>query len=607
MSIRKHVLPSRFALLLACGLIASPARAVAPAEATAAVPSPKSQSVVINLINRMVQHGLLPQADADELIRQAEADAAEARAQAAATQSAVAQLAAARQAAPEAAAAAAVPADTVRVTYIPGVVKRQMVEEIRQEVMDQAVAENWAAPRTFPDWVSRLKLFGDVRFRYEGTFYPTNGTNGNDNTGAFPNFNAINTGAPFDVTGTVFSPQLNVDQDRERVRLRARLGLGADLGEGFTAGLRLATGDSNSPVSQNQSMGAAGSGQGGNFGKYALWLDRAFLRYEFGPAPARAGSLTIGRFDNPFFATSMLWADDLGFDGAVAQGRYELWEGMTPFAAAGVFPVFNTDLNFGTNQPAKFKSEDKWLEAAQLGADWQVTRDVAVRAGAAYYDFQNIAGKLSAPFIPLTSSDSGNTDANRPAFAQKGNTYMALRNIVPSVLNNYGTINQWQYFGLATPFRELAVTGRVDYTRFEPFQVSLIGEYVQNIAFHRGATGRKAVNNFATTTSADETAPFAGGNKGWTVSLKFGAAALEKRWDWNASVGYRYLESDAVVDGFNDSDFGGGGTNLQGFTLGASLALSHRVWVGARWLSAENVAGPTFKNDILQLDANAKF
>ena len=53
--------------------------------------------------------------------------------------------------------------------------------------------------------------------------------------------------------------------------------------------------------------------------------------------------------------------------------------------------------------------------------------------------------------------------------------------------------------------------------------------------------------------------------------------ALEKRWDWNAGINYRYIESDAVVDGFNDSDFGLGGMNLKGFEIFGSLAISPRV------------------------------
>jgi hypothetical protein len=89
--------------------------------------------------------------------------------------------------------------------------------------------------------------------------------------------------------------------------------------------------------------------------------------------------------------------------------------------------------------------------------------------------------------------------------------------------------------------------------------------------------------------------------------MQVGAAALEKRWDWQVFGGYRWVESDAVVDGFNDSDFGGGGTNLKGFTIGGNLALSKNVFVGVRYLSAASIAGPTFKEDIIQLDLNARF
>src|SRR5450432_2170598 len=167
-------------------------------------PVTRTQNVTINLINRLVERGVLTKQDAAELIQMAEEDAAAAKADAAQAQ--------ATQAPPP-------PSDdTVRVTYVPEVVKKQIKEELRQEVMDQARDENWAAPRTFPEWAQRFRFFADLRVRYEGDFFPS----GNDNTGAFPNFNAINTGPPFDVHGTLFSPQIDVDQDRERFRLRAR-------------------------------------------------------------------------------------------------------------------------------------------------------------------------------------------------------------------------------------------------------------------------------------------------------------------------------------------------------------------------------------------------
>jgi hypothetical protein len=583
--------PALPAAIAASGAPANPATLFdTPVLADPPAPAPPapSQNVTINLINRLVQRGVLTKDDAAELIRQAEQDAQAARAQAAAQP-------------PDPPASD----DAVRVTYVPEVVKAQMRDQIKQEVMDQARKENWANPRTLPDWVPHFRFTTDVRVRYEGDFYPA----GNDNTGAFPNFNSINTGAPFDISGNQFSPQYNVDQNRNRYRIRARFGAEVDLDDGFTLGFRLGTGENDSPVTESQSLGAANNGQGGNFSKYSIWLDRAFIKYELGGKPDRDLTVSVGRFDNPFFSTSLIWANDLGFDGIALQGKYQVLPGVTPFLTIGAFPVFNTDFNFATNQPAKFKSEDKYLYAGQLGAEWKITKDLTAKVAGAYYYFQNIEGKLSSPFTPLTSSDQGNTDDSRPAFAQNGNTYMALRDIIPSALNNYGTIDQFQYFGLATPFHELAVTGRLDYSHFEPVQISLIGEYVQNLAFNRDAIGGIAVNNRGPNQPSGAVGSFAGGNTAWIVGLKVGSAALEKRWDWSLSVDYRYLESDSVVDGFNDQDFGTplSGTNLKGYTVGGMLALSSRVSLGLRWMSANAIAGPTYKNDMIQFDLNAKF
>ena len=498
-----------------------------------------------------------------------------------------------------------VPDDTVRVTYVPEVVKQQLREEVKQDVLAEARKEGWATPQAVPGWITRFRLFGDLRTRFEGFRYPT----GNDNTGAFPNFNAINTGAPFDTTGTLFSPQYNVDQARNRFRLRTRIGAEIDLGQSFSIGLRAATGESNSPVSENQSLGLAGSGQGGNFSKYAVWLDRAFLRYELGGLPDKDLTVELGRFDNPFFATSMIWADDLGFDGAVAKARFALGEDVTPFLTIGAFPVFNTDLNFATYQPAKFHSNDKWLYGGQLGVDFDLGRNLALKIGGAYYLFDNIEGRLSSPFTPVNVSDAGDTDASRPAFAQKGNTYMALRDIVPNALNNNGASNQWQYFGLASKFREVALDARLDFNQFEPFQISLAGEYVRNRAFDPASIAAIAVNNRGPATSASnpQSGPFLGGNTAWLVSLTMGSAVLQQAWDWKLGLGYRKVESDSVVDGFCDSDFGGGGTNLKGVTVSGAVAFSPDIWLGLRWMSATQVVGPTYRNDVIQMDLNGRF
>ena len=97
--------------------------------------------------------------------------------------------------------------------------------------------------------------------------------------------------------------------------------------------------------------------------------------------------------------------------------------------------------------------------------------------------------------MPLTASDQGNTDDSRPAFAQKGNTYFPIRDILPTADNNFGTTKQFQYFGLATPYHEIDIAGTLDYARFDPFHLSVFGEFVKNVAFDHGSINAIAINN----------------------------------------------------------------------------------------------------------------
>ena len=234
-----------------------------PAGPEASASASPSQNVTINLINLMVKRGLITKEDAAGLIKQAELEAAEAHDQAMVSQAAASQAQSATAASGPAAASPGGTAssasadtddDTVHVAYVPDVVKNQIRDEVKADVMKQAKDEHWAAADTTPDWVHRFHVTGDIRVRYEGDLFP----DGNA-TGQITNFNAINTGAPFDVnTATLKSgltPSYNVDQNRNRFRLRARIGAGIDLGENFYAGMRIGTGSDNQPVSENQTPG----------------------------------------------------------------------------------------------------------------------------------------------------------------------------------------------------------------------------------------------------------------------------------------------------------------------------------------------------------------
>lgn len=93
------------------------------------------------------------------------------------------------------------------------------------------------------------------------------------------------------------------------------------------------------------------------------------------------------------------------------------------------------------------------------------------------------------------------------------------------------------------------------------------------------------------------------GSSAWKV----GKPALDKRGDWQGVFNYRWVGSDAVPDAFTDSEFGGGGTNSKGFTLGAQYALSKNAALGLSWLSSDSIAGPAFSADYLQFDLKIKF
>lgn len=577
-------------------------------------------NVVVNLIQKLVERGVLTEDDSKAMIAQAQAEAETQRAQNEADMFAIAQVAAVQTMTDPAVAGQTSPSalesarEEMRVSYIPLPVRMQLKDEIRRELAAEGLGSaNLDLPTGLLETLARIKPEGEIRLRMEADLYPQ----GNDSTGAFPNFNAINTGAPFDVTGTFFSPQWNVDQDRTRYRLLARFGLGIELGDNFSAGFRLATGDGSSPVSANQSLGAANDGEGGNFSDYAVWLDRAYLRYDLGGGEDE-GAVTFwaGRFDNPFFSTPLIFDDDLGFDGVALRLSYNYRNTIIPSIVGGAFPVYNTDLNFSSNQPLKYPSYDKYLFAIQAGTQINLTRHWNTELAAAYYYFYNIEGKLSSPFVPLSPSDAGDTDNSRPSFAQKGNTYFPIRNITPSPDNNFGQSNQWQYFGLATPFENFVLTGKLNYDGFEPVRVSLVGEFVQNLAFNSSQINEIAVNNRGEVRPDNsdpenidtfEVGPFDGDGYAWMLDLVVGHPELDRLGAWQFSFGYRWIGSDAVVDGFNDSDFGFGGSNMKGFTVAGRLALTPHVYIGTRWFGSESIAGPQFDMNIFQFDIGAKF
>ncbi|QBZ90144.1 hypothetical protein EPZ47_15965 [Pseudomonas viciae] len=539
-----------------------------------AAPAP-SENATINLIRLLVQQGVLKQDQADGLIAQAEREAVQAR-----------QAATAVAAAP-----AGAPGD-VRVQYVPNIVREQIRDQVKAEVMATAKQENWAQPNTFPDWVSRISFDGDIRLRDESRYY--SGTNSNE----IVDFARLNDRGPYDVnpnSSSSLPPLLNTREDRENLfRLRARLGMKAVIAPQWTAGIRIGTGSDNNPVSTTQTLG-------GGFGKKDIWLDQGYLTWK----PSDELTLTGGRIANPFFATDLLYSGDLNFDGVAAIFNRKLNQDWGLFGTVGAFPVEYTNDTSTSNGSDKEESDNKWLYGAQLGANWAINGSNRLKGALAYYRFDDIEGQRSSPCQPWAGDPGCDSDGSRVAFMQKGNTVFLLRDITPNPLNP-STTPQPQYVGLASEFNLLDLNLVWDADLPEDLKLRSQANYVHNLGYDEGEMRKRSAGQFANNLDSDGNVE--SGANAWMLQFTLGnSLELKREGDWNLFAGYKYIQPDALPDGFNDSSFHLGGTNAKGYFLGGNYGLASNVFATGRWLSSEAVYGAPYDIDVLQLEINTRF
>lgn len=496
----------------------------------------------MNLIKLLVQEGVLSKDKADALIKQAERGASS--------------TAATTARAPENAAKA--PSDVVRVPYVPQIVRDQIRDEVKRDVLAQAKTERWGDPGALPDWLSRVTWSGDLRVRAESDFFQSS------NYPFVPNYVAINQAGNLNGANTY----LNTTTDRRRWLLRARLGMNAQVSDKMKIGVRVSSGTTTNPVSTNSTLGSFQN-------RSAVVLDQAYLSYQ----PAQWLQLQAGKMPNPWLSTDLVWDDDVNFDGVAASFAHSSGR-LKTFATLGAFPVQEVD----------FSTSDKWLYAGQIGVDFQGTEARRARLGLAYYDYKNMAGVVNQP------AGTRFQDFTAPVFAQKGNTYYNIANDPSNVRYLYG---------LASDYRLINVTGIFDVATFGRARVTLTGDYVKNIGFDEN---RILQRSGLVVGKRDQ---------GYLGKLTVGMPEIKERSDWQVFGAYRYLEGDAVPDAFTDSDFHLGGTNAKGWILGGSYGLEHNTWLTMRWMSADNIdnvipgsSPPVDKGlgiDVLQLDLNTKF
>jgi hypothetical protein len=438
-------------------------------------------------------------------------------------------------------------AERIRKRYIHKVSLERVSDSIATNVQRDTNMEIAGKIIPLPDWVKRIKLGGDLRLRYRADLYDKN--NG-DLWRADTNTLSL----------------ANSTVDRYYFQVRARLGLTAKIADDWEAGIGLATGNTTNPVSTNSTLGDS-------LNKKNFLLDLAYLKY----APHPSFTVWGGRFANPWFGTDLVWDPDINFDGLAMSWKPELGGGFSLFATAGAFPIEEMEMN----------AHDKWLYGGQLGVTYNFRDRLKATLATAFYYFDNITGQALKP-----TDFKGATDWSRPKFQQKGNTPFYL-----DPYDNPVTTGGNSYLGYAAEFRLLNINTKVDYTFNEDlnYHVTLIGDYVNNLGYNRAKVDARVGKAMKKE------------NQGFQAGVSVGTPETRALLDWRVMLNYKYLEADAVVDAFAESDFHLGGTNAKGWITGVDFGLAKNIWMNARWFTANEISGSPLAIDVFQLNLNAKF
>jgi hypothetical protein len=385
-----------------------------------------------------------------------------------------------------------------------GILTVKEANELREE-SDKNFNQAYSVKSGMPDWVTSLRFNGDFRGRFEAN---------------------------------------NADNDeyhsRDRFRYRVRFGVTAVLEDNFEIGFRMASGNpqftpggtlvGGQPITANTDLNSLES-------RKFLWVDVAYAKWTPVLNSDWNFSTTIGKMDNPFLLSNMIWDYDIEPEGAAMQLAYNLTEKHTLKGIGGAFVL--DEINQGVGAvPNIAPSQDPYLYGGQLILQSKWTPKFETSLGAAAFDIVH-ADSLSALVQPFYNS--GNTRS-----AATGQLIHDYNPIIGTAAATY-TLESFPFY-----------TGK--------FPITVMGEFMENPA---------------TTTN----------NQAFRVGITLGRAGHKKTWEIN----YRYqrLEADAWFDALVDDDNGGyyatgnpqlagtgkasgwfGGTNVRGHLVQATYSFT---------------------------------
>ncbi|MBN2506772.1 MAG: putative porin [Verrucomicrobia bacterium] len=403
-----------------------------------------------------------------------------------------------------------------------GVLTLDEARQLRRET-DRDFNRAYAAKSGMPEWITALKMGGDFRGRFEG-FYGDNSS----------------------------------FHERDRFRYRLRFGVTALMLENFEAGFRLGSGDIDTlkdwtgadPISNNQTLQ-------NNASKKAIFLDLAYGTWHMVNSSFMKTDLTIGKMQNPFVFSPIVFDHDYTPEGAA--GQFVIYLNHDPAKAQAL------DLNLGAFVLDENKADDDpYLLGAQLRWRGRFSRPETVTgfnasAGVAFLSVQHVE-RLTTMAVPNVNRGNSPDTASlhfNPVIADGSLAY---------TLESFPMYNA-------------------------PFPITLSGTYMVN-----PGAGRH--------------------NEGYTVGVTFGKAGKNRL--WQVSYAYRHLEANAWYEECTDSDFGayyagpgggyGAGTNVRGHVAQLQYSPANVLTLGITAFVTELIdPPPVADNDsgMLRIQADA--
>jgi len=215
-------------------------------------------------------------------------------------------------------------------------------EQAIAAAVSKAFEKHQAEQPKLPEWINKVSLYGDFRYRYEWT----------DDESKIA--------------------------DRNRNLIQARIGIKGTINEEFDFNFRLASGGNNSPTSNNQALDDS-------FSSKNLWIDQAYVDYH--PASIKDVKVFAGKIANPYYTvgnSDLLLDSDVTPEGIAAVYKTKLSDTLDLFGTAGGFYVDERQLDADTS-----------LWAVQGGSTWHFGEEKKshLTAGAGYYDYGNTIGR----------------------------------------------------------------------------------------------------------------------------------------------------------------------------------------------------------------------